>query len=291
MFPQKNNDVVSLEDAYRRAILFTKSHYENFPVVSFFLPKKIYKHVAIIYQFARTADDIADDGSISAEKRLSNLHLFRENFSNALRGEYESVFWQALHKTLNEFSISETHLFNLLSAFEQDLKKNNYSTWEELLNYCSFSANPIGRIILELLDLQDEKLFLLSDKICSALQITNLIQDSMEDILNGRNYFPEEFIKKFNVNPADFNRLNFSDELRELIKYEISVLRKMYHQGSDLLNFLPYKMKIEIGATINGGLSVLKKIEEKNYDVFNNKIKLSKLDFIKIFTITFITAA
>lgn len=303
MLPQINSKPDSLEKAYSDAVKFTKGNYENFPVVSFFLPKRIYKHVAIIYRFARTADDIADEGNMPAEEKMGRLNEFRQSFRRALdakpvnelwrvlNGNPENEFWAALINTINQFSLSEENFFNLLKAFEMDLIKTEYASWSELLEYCKLSANPVGRIILELIGKSEERLFLLSDKICSALQVTNLIQDAADDLNKGRNYFPDEFIEKFAVDKNALYKLKFSDNIKDMIEHEIELLRKMYFEGSALLNYLPYKMKIEIGVTINGGLSVLDKIEKNNCDVFNNKVKLSKLDFVKLFTKTIITAA
>ena len=141
------------ESAYNNALAFAKSHYENFPVVSFLIRKDLRKHVAIIYWFARTADDFADEGNLTEEERLKKLSDFEIEFDNLSRGNFNSEFENALYLTITEKSLNPLNFKNLLSAFKQDVTKKRYNDYTELLDYCSRSANPVGRLILELHDI------------------------------------------------------------------------------------------------------------------------------------------
>lgn len=290
MLPFINYDEEVIGRTYKEAIRFTKAHYENFPVLSIFLPRKIYQHVAIVYQFARQADDIADDPNYPAAERIKKLDEFKGELEKTLEGKPSGDFWMAFYNTVRIFNLSPVNFFRLLKAFRQDLVKTSYGSFDQLLEYCINSANPVGRIILELLDIRDEKRFEQSDKICTALQITNFMQDSAADIQNGRNYYPEEFLEKFNVEREALAELRFTEEIKKMLEYETTIIRQMYFEGRGLLNALPYRMKIQISATINGGLEILNKIEKNGYDVFNYRPKLSKFDLVKIFTRTLLIA-
>lgn len=282
---------MELQQSYNEAIQFAKKHYENFPVLSLFLPRKIYKHVAVIYQFARQADDIADNPDEKIADRINKLQDYRDTFTSVINSkEPQSGFWAALANTINSFNLTHEYFYSLLDAFQQDLLQHEYETFDQLLSYCEKSANPVGRLILELLNLRSEERFLQSDKICSALQITNFLQDAKEDLSNGRNYFPHELMNKFGVSRADLTSFNMTAGVKDLVKYEIVVLRQMFFQGKSLLNVLPYRMKIQISATINGGMEILDKIEKYGYDVFSRRPVLTKSDFIKIFIKTLLTA-
>lgn len=156
---------IEIEVTYSDAIKFTKNHYENFPVLSFLVPKHLRKHVAIVYQFARKADDIADEGDRTNEERLTQLNEFELELQQTEQGESKNKFWNALHNSISEKNLGIQNFTNLLHAFKQDITKQRYSNFDELLNYCRNSANPVGRIILELNGINNEEAKLYSDKI------------------------------------------------------------------------------------------------------------------------------
>ena len=190
--------------AYKLALDFTRKHYENFPVVSFLIPRDLRKHVAIIYWFARTADDIADEGKLSTGERLKKLDDFEEGFKRVLNGNYKSEYESVLHQTIKEKGLNPEHFTNLLKAFRQDVTKKEYANSEELLGYCQNSANPVGRLILELHGIRDENANIYSDNICTALQITNFLQDVTEDFEKGRIYLPQDELARFEINKIMF---------------------------------------------------------------------------------------
>lgn len=243
------------------------------------VPKNKKKYVAVIYQFARTADDFADEGDDSPEVRLKNLKDYLANFESALNGEYKSDFWMALHNTISSNLIKPENFRNLISAFCQDVEKSRYNTFEEVIDYCKRSADPVGRLILELHGIHDEKLNEFSDKICSALQLTNFWQDVSVDILKNRIYLPQDELNKFEITEADLINQNDSQKFRELIKFQVNRTRELFNEGKILIDYLPGKLKYQIKWTVLGGEKVLSKIEKLDYNVLNTRPKLSKFNY------------
>ena len=278
-----------IEEIYSQAVKLARSHYENFPVVSFLIPKHLVPHIAIFYMFARKADDIADEGNLPDEKRIELLNQQKNYLTASLNNAPSSPFWNTLANTIEKFKLTPENFYRLLDAFSQDATKKRYSTKEELLNYCENSANPVGRIILEFFNFRNEKIFELSDKICTALQLTNFWQDVSLDLQKGRIYIPRETLVKFNYSEDLISQRQFNEEFRELMKYEIEFTTKLFYEGKGILNKLPFRLKAEINATILGGLAILKKIEKINFNVLNYRVKLTKKDFLSIFVRTFLT--
>jgi len=271
-----------LNDAYRNALQFTTSHYENFQVISFFIPKHLRKHIAIIYQFARQADDIADEGNFSIEERLYKIHMYKDDLFKTVNHNPPSEFWKAFQFTCQQFSLTYKNFYDLLSAFEQDITVIRYSTYNDLLDYCKRSANPIGRIILELFNCSNEKNNEYSDLICTALQLTNFYQDIAVDFNKGRIYIPIKEMKAHGVNENLFevkeNNVNFN----KLLGSQITRTRFLFEEGKKLIGVLPLKLRYQIKLTILSGMEILSKIEKVNFDIFRNRPKLSKFDFIKL---------
>ena len=275
--------IINLESAYQNCIQFASHHYENFPVISLFIQKQLRKHVAVIYCFARYADDIADEGDENKEEKLNNINQFKIDFQKALNGEYKNDFWIALHNTIIKFKVDPGLLFALLNAFHSDIIKNRFVNFNEITSYCNNSANPIGRIILRLHGYDDEQMDLLSDKICTGLQLTNFYQDLGIDLKKNRIYLPLEELKEFNVTEDDLLGNNFNSNVKELIKFQVERNREYYKQGKLLLNYLSQRLKIQIGLTINGGEKILSKIEQFDYNVLNFRPTLRKYDFLSLF--------
>lgn len=277
-----SNQNDSLEYAYLKALEFAQAHYENFPVVSFFIPKQLRKHIAIVYQFARQADDIADEGKDPEQERLYKIHLYREALFKTLNHKPPNIFWEAFQNTVNEFSLMQKYFYDLLSAFEQDITTKRYSTFNDLLDYCSRSANPVGRIILELFNINNDKAFVYSDAICTALQLTNFYQDVSVDFEKGRIYIPQDEMKDYGVNENLFELKENNANFIKLLKHQVNRGRKLFEYGKNLIPMLPMRLKIQIKLSILGGMEVLNKIEKLNYDVLNKRPKLSKSDFLKL---------
>lgn len=272
-----------LNTAYSDAIKFTKSHYENFPVISLFIPKKLRKHIAVIYQFARQADDIADEGNIAADDRLKELEKYRKRLRDALSNKYYNKFWNALHNTIIEKELTSEYFFYLIDAFEQDITKKRYINFQELNDYCSKSANPVGRIILELFGVFDDEAKEYSDAICTALQLTNFYQDTKIDVQEkGRIYFPLDELQKFNVKEEYLKLETANNEFKKLLKFQIKRVRKLFKKGENLFPKLPGNLKRQIIITVNSGEAILNKIENNNYDVLKKRPIMSKIDYFRI---------
>lgn len=268
-----------LENAYKNSLTFAKSHYENFPVVLFTIPKEIRKHIAVVYQFARQADDIADEGNFTTETRLEKLNEYENDFNLSLTGKPKNDFWLALKNTIEKFSIEEKLFLDLISAFKQDVIKNRYETFEELLDYCSRSANPVGRILLKIFNVNNIEAITASDKICTALQLTNFYQDISIDILKNRIYLPKEKMKLFGVEEQQIKNKIADEKFKRLLKTLLEESKIMFEEGKNILRYIPINFQLQMKMTILGGEKILEKISLIDYDVFNKRPKLSKKDF------------
>ncbi len=266
---------------YESALKYARTHYENFPVVSFLIPAELRKHVAIIYWFARTADDIADEGTMAEMERLRKLNDFEVRFNQLLHGKYSSGYEKALHQTIVEKSLSPEHFTNLIKAFRQDVTKKEYWNYDELLDYCTNSANPVGRLILELHSVRNAEAIFYADKICTALQVTNFLQDVKVDFEKGRIYLPQDELEEYGIDKTIFEGSKINLNFKRLIKSNVNRTQLMFDEGRKLLKFLSGRLKYEIKWTILGGEAVLKKIRLNDYDVFIRP-HLTKPDFIRL---------
>ncbi|HEX2868620.1 MAG TPA: squalene synthase HpnC [Ignavibacteriales bacterium] len=271
-----------LEKEYEKSLEVAESHYENFPVASFLVPSGLRRHVSVIYNYARMADDLADEGNLQPEERIAALDQVEEDLKNALEGKAAGIFFQALSSTIREKNLTPVYFFDLLKAFRQDVRVKRYSTFSELLDYCRNSANPVGRIILELFDMRQSEFFLLSDKICTALQLTNFYQDVSLDIQKGRIYIPMDEMKSFNVTEKDFELKKINTNFKELIKLQVDRTRQLFREGQKLTGFLPKPLKYEIKWTVLGGERILSRIEANGYDVLGKRPRLGKLEYFNL---------
>ena len=280
--------MMDIDSAYNEALEFTKNHYENFPVVSFLIPKKIRKDVAIIYWFARTADDIADEGNCAPGERIKKLNEFENRFTELVNGNYVNPLDLALYKTIQSRNLTAQHFYNLLKAFRQDITKNKYTDFTDLLAYCNNSANPVGRLILELNNIRDNDAFGYSDNVCTALQLTNFWQDTAIDYKKGRIYLPQDEMEKFGVVEKMFELNENNLNLREVLKLNVDRTRRLFEEGKKLTGYLSGRLKYEIKWTILGGEGILKKIEADDYNVLIKRPVLTKKDFLILLLKSFI---
>jgi squalene synthase HpnC len=271
-----------INSAYKTSLTFSKEHYENFPVILFSVSKELKKHIAIIYKFARQADDLADEGYISQNERLFFLNEYEKDFIEALNGKFKNDFWLALKNTCDKFQIDKKLFLDLISAFKQDIIKKRYETDFEILDYCKRSANPIGRILLKIFKVEDNEALIASDKICTALQLTNFYQDVSIDIQKNRIYASKEMMRKYSVTEEDFLNLNCNENVKLLFKELIEKTYKMFNEGKVIQSYVPKSFLLQIRMTILGGEKILYKIVENDYDVFNKRPKLNKKDFLLI---------
>jgi squalene synthase HpnC len=265
-----------INSAYSKSLMFAKSHYENFPVVSFLIPKNLRKHVAIIYWFARTADDYADEGDLLEGERLDKLNNFEIRMELLLIGKAESEYEIALANTIIERNLTAENFYNLIKAFRQDVLKKRYENFDEVLDYCKHSANPVGRLILELFDIRTEEAFNYSDKICTALQLTNFLQDVSIDYKKGRIYLPQDEMDKLQITEKLFEDKENSHKLKQLVKDNVDRIQNLFDDGKKLFPLLSGRVKIEIIWTVAGGEEILDQIRKNNYNLFTNRPELSK---------------
>jgi squalene synthase HpnC len=264
-----------------------RNHYENFPVVSFLIPKHLQKDIAIVYWFARTADDLADEGNFSDEERLKNLQSFEDEFTKSLDRKSDNEYFIKVSETIKNRNLLPKNFYDLLSAFKQDVIKKKYEKFDEVLDYCARSANPVGRIILDLHNIKNNDANKYSDNICTALQLTNFYQDTIIDYQKGRIYYPQDEMKLFGVTEKMFEMKEINEHISKLVKYNIERTQQLFDDGKKLLPYLIGRLKLEIKWTIFGGEKILEKIRKNNYNVFKNRPHLSKLDYFSILVQSF----
>jgi len=264
------------------SIKIAKDHYENFPVLSILFDKETYQIVALIYKFARSADDIADSIELNSTTKLYHLNEIETNLKKALNGEDAEDFYKVLSHFITKRNLSRENFFNLLEAFRTDSIKDRWNTYEDILNYCKLSANPIGRLILELHNIRDANAIEYSDKICTALQLTNFYQDIRDDFkLRNRIYLSLKEMKNYEVDEKDFLKDNASENLKKLLSDKVAQAENMFNDGKKLLKYLPFKLRFHIKLTILGGLEILNKIKKQDYNTLSNRPSLNKIDYIK----------
>jgi len=252
-----------------------RNHYENFPVSSFLIPVNYRKDIAIVYWFARTADDFADEGNIENVRRLENLNKFEQEFIDSLKSDSENQYFRALSEVINKRKLTIQYFLDLLSAFKQDVIKKRYDNYLDVLEYCVRSANPIGRILLELFNVIDKNAIMYSDKICTALQLTNFYQDTKIDFEKGRIYYPKSEMEMFSVTEKMFEINEINPNIKALVKHNVHRAQNLFDEGKNLLEYLSGRFKYEIKWTIAGGEKILDKIRKQDYDVFSNRPKLN----------------
>ena len=267
---------VSVEDAFAYCAARTKAHYENFPV-GLFIPRVRRPYVYALYAFARAADDFADE-PIYEGVRQEKLAEWERLLDAAYRGEAEGPIFVALGETVRRFAIPKQLLLDLLSAFRQDVDKTRYQSWQELVDYCRRSADPVGRLVLLVFEQAGEDLAPLSDAICTGLQLANHWQDAAIDYQRGRIYIPEELLRRHGVAEWDFAGRRVSDAWRGLMGELISRSRELFERGRPLCDRVSRELRFEMRLTWLGGMSILDRIEAVGGDVFERRPKHSALD-------------
>ena len=266
------------------------THYENFPVASWLCPPHLRPAIAAIYWFARTADDLADEGDVTANQRLDELAAFRADLMAASKAQSTSTRWPQVFTPLvtaiAKYSLPINHLDDLLSAFEQDIRKTRdgqgYANDAELHDYCARSADPVGRLLLHLYGITDATALGYSDNICTALQLINFWQDISQDIPRGRFYLTDAACAKFNVSRADLINLKQTQNTTDLIAAQAVNTLAMMQKGSKLVHLIPGRAGWELRFVVQGGLRNLDKIKALDYAMLEKRPKLTKLDYVVI---------
>ena len=268
-----------LQNAYAECLHMAQSHYENFPVASRLLPKQLRQPISVIYAFARRADDFADEGNLSNEERLSAL----DDFSNKLNlieqnKEVDDTTFIALADVIKQHQLPLSLFHDLLTAFKMDVTKARYANFGEVMEYCRYSANPVGRLLLHLNNETSPQSLGQSDAICSALQLTNFLQDISQDLEESdRIYLPQDEMAQFGVSEDDIHNKITNSATRQLIAFQIRRTVKLMQSGAPLGKVLKGRMGLELRMTIMGGSHILYRLNEQHDDVFSRP-RLNKWD-------------
>jgi phytoene synthase len=275
---------VVTDAAYARCLEIARGHYENFPVASRLLPRAMRPHVAAIYAFARTADDFADEGDRSDDERLALLDDWRDRLHRAAGGDFvaddfnAAAIFRALAVTMRRFQLELDLFDDLLSAFRQDVLVKRYETWDDVLDYCRRSANPVGRLVLRLAGYRDARLDGFSDAVCTALQLTNFWQDLGIDWRRGRLYVPQALVRAAAADETDLDRQQLTPEWRIALASAAITTRSLFDQGRPIADAVRGRLRWELRATWLGGMRILDRLEAAGFDVFTARPSLDWTD-------------
>jgi squalene synthase HpnC len=265
----------SLPDAYSYCERLARTHYENFSVATWFLPKRLRQHFFNVYAYCRISDDLGDETGNPA----ASLQLL-DQWECELNACYDRTprhpVFVALAGTVREFEIPKHEFADLLTAFRQDQTVTRYETFEDLLDYCRNSANPVGHLVLYLCGYRDAERQQLSDFTCTALQLANFWQDVSIDYEKGRIYLPLESLRRFQVTEADIAGKNNSRQFRELMRSEVQRAREWFDRGLPLIDKVSRELAIDVELFSRGGQEILNAIERQDYAVLGRRPAISK---------------
>lgn len=271
------------DEAFAHCQQIARGHYENFPVASVLIPKRLRPHVCAIYAFSRAADDVADEGDAPPEQRLRQLDEWEQNLDDACNGNPSGPVFTALAATIRQHSIPVQLLRDLLAAFRMDARNDGYATMADLLFYCRHSANPIGRLVLHLFGLATPERVRLSDMVCTGLQLVNFWQDLSVDIPRGRLNIPREILQSFGCLPDHLRRGCCAPNCQQMIKQLTEDAGRLLREGRALLPLIPHRrLRWELTLTVRGGLAIARKIRLANYNTVAVRPTLGKMDAARL---------
>ncbi|MBE0615303.1 MAG: squalene synthase HpnC [Burkholderiales bacterium] len=258
----------------------TVGHYENFPVASVLLPKAFRYPISVIYRFARTADDFADEGDLPAAARLAQLDAYRHELGQLKAGALSAQpLFDELRQIVQRYHLPLQLFHDLIDAFAQDVVKNRYADYAELMDYCRRSANPVGRLLLHVFDAATDDNLQRSDAICTSLQLINFWQDVAIDWRKDRVYLPQDEMRRFGVTERAIANGEVSGQWRALMRYQIERARALMISGAPLGRALPGRVGLEIRTIVQGGLRILEKIDKVEGDVYHHRPVLRAYDW------------
>ncbi len=268
---------LSLAQARHYCRTLCRQHYENFSVASLLLPRTLRQHIANIYAYCRWADDLADEIH-DPQQSLDLLDWWQSELDHCYRGQKacHPVF-VALRETIEQYEIPQKPFADLLVAFRQDQRITRYKDLEELLNYCGYSANPVGRLVLYLGRCHTDDRAALSDSICTGLQLANFWQDVARDWDIGRVYLPQDACRQFGFSESDFARRQSTDSFRQLLAAQVEIAEKFLRRGLPLAQNMSPGLQRPVALFAAGGLATLKAIRRQGYDVWTRRPTVSKL--------------
>ena len=256
------------------------NHYENFPVASILLPRRLRRPVSVIYAFARQADDFADEGDLPDAERLHLLNGFRAELHRiSSPAEPQTALFEALSQIITDYHLPLQPFHDLLDAFSQDVEKTRYANFGEVMAYCRNSANPVGLLLLHLYNDVNPRNVAYSDAICSSLQLINFLQDIAIDFAKGRIYLPQDEMAKFRVDEAQIARGDSSGLWQPFMQFQIERTRKLLQAGAPLGKTLRGRIGLEMRMIIMGGETILRKLHKTRGDIFQNRPVLKTADW------------
>ncbi len=272
-----------LQNAYAECLHMAQSHYENFPVASRLLPKYLRMPIAVIYAFARRADDFADEGDLSNDERIAALTDFSNKLNLIEQGkQVDDATFIALADVIKQHQLPISLFHDLLTAFKMDVTKARYANFGEVMEYCRYSANPVGRLLLHLNNAATPQNLGYSDAVCSALQLTNFLQDISQDLEESdRIYLPQDEMEQYGVSEEDIRNKFTNSASHNLIQFQIERTRKLMQAGAPIGKALKGRMGLELRMTIMGGSRILYKLNQQHDDVFSRP-RLNKWDIVWI---------
>jgi squalene synthase HpnC len=269
------NKVPTLEEARAWCRHLAETHYENFHVATWFLPEKLRPHFHSIYAYCRVSDDLGDEVG-SKDSALALLDFWGRELDACYAGRTRHPVFVALAETIRACGIPKEPFADLLTAFRQDQLVTRYANMAEVLGYCRYSANPVGRLVLYACGEASEEKFRLSDATCSALQLANFWQDVRVDWGKDRVYLPQDDMQRFGVSDATIAAGVATNEFRALLRHEVGYARSLFAQGLPLIGMVGRDLAIDLDLFSRGGLEILSAVERCNYDVLSARPAISK---------------
>jgi len=265
----------TLDEAREYCRRLAETHYENFHVATWFLPKKLRPHFHSIYAYCRISDDLGDEVPDKAQA-LALLELWGRELDGCYEGRARHPVFVALAETIRACSIPKQPFADLLVAFRQDQTVTRYAKMDDVLGYCHCSANPVGRLVLYACSEVSEENFRLSDATCTALQLANFWQDVRVDFAKDRVYIPQDDMCRFGVNDETIGRGEATAEFRQLMRHEVDYARSLFEQGLSLIGRVNRDLAVDLDLFSRGGLEILRAIEQRDYDVLSARPAISK---------------
>jgi len=269
--------------AYTRQLATT--HYENFHVVSFLLPKHLHQDFYNVYAYCRTADDFADEIP-DRDESLRQLNDWNAQLDRMYEGEADHPIFVALKDTVAKYNIPKQPFADLIKAFIQDRHVSRYQTWDDVLNYCVYSANPVGRLVLYLCGYSDAARQALSDHTCTALQLANFWQDITVDQQKDRVYLPLDLLAKHNYTVDELFAHEFDDRFVAIMREAVDRARQLFLAGLPLNRMVNRRLAVDLELFSRGGMCVLDKIEQQGYDVLSRRPKIGKVERVTLLVST-----
>jgi squalene synthase HpnC len=272
---------MTLAEAEHYTRTLATTHYENFHVVSFLLPKHLHQDFYNVYAYCRASDDLADEIPDRTES-LRQLNDWRDQLDRMYEGEAAHPIFIALRGTVAKYNIPKQPFADLIRAFIQDRNIIRYQTWDEVLDYCVYSANPVGRLVLYLCGYSDAERQRLSDATCTALQLANFWQDITVDQQKDRVYLPLDLLARHNYTVDELFAHKYDERFRAIMHEAVGRARQLFLTGLPLSRMVNRRLAVDLELFSRGGMCVLDKIEQQNYDVLSRRPSISKLERVTL---------